>query len=204
MTKTTKSKAIVEFEEFVSRFLGDVSFHYFTSRNVLEVYYEADKFEVVEDDEMLTPIPILAFTTVEEDDFTAVMFSDDGTLDFYNIIAKDFQMLAECLAKFQSLVSLGLVTEDLADEVVYDEPETSEDGLEVEKLPIFDEGAVITQYPCLVNLYKTDGIFAQTFTTENGNEESCLPTGRELRDSPFVADHWLEFEDSCGELYYGR
>ena len=132
MTKITKPKAIIEFEEFVSRFLGDVSFHYFTSRNVLEVYYQADKFEIVEDDEMLTPIPVLAFTTVEEEDFTAAMFSDDGTLNFYNIIAKDFQMLADCLAKFQSLVSLGLVTEDLTDEVVYDDVEPSEDGLTVE------------------------------------------------------------------------
>lgn len=38
----------------------------------------------------------------------------------------------------------------------------------------------------------------------SGNEEWCSPTGRELQEGPDVMDHWLEYEDSEGELHYGR
>lgn len=48
------------------------------------------------------------------------------------------------------------------------------------------------------------GVFAKVFTTPSGNEEFCYPTGRELRESEDPSDWWVEFEDSEGNLYYGR
>lgn len=53
-------------------------------------------------------------------------------------------------------------------------------------------------YPCFVE------IDMKVFTTSNGNEEWCSPTGRELQNSSELMDHWIEYEDSEGELHYGR
>lgn len=58
-------------------------------------------------------------------------------------------------------------------------------------------------YPHFVDINR-DGIFAKVFTTPSGNEEFCSPTGRELRNSNTPMDWWIEFEDSNGNLYYGR
>ena len=58
-------------------------------------------------------------------------------------------------------------------------------------------------YPKLVEVDVTN-VFAKTFTTASGNEELCNPTGLELQESPFIEDHWFEFEDSEGGLHYGR
>lgn len=46
--------------------------------------------------------------------------------------------------------------------------------------------------------------FKKVFTTANGNEEFCTPTGRELQEGPDIMDHWIEYEDSNGDLHYGR
>lgn len=60
-------------------------------------------------------------------------------------------------------------------------------------------------YPCMVVLENNgDGIFAHAFETELGHEELCHPTGRMLQLSTDPSDHWIEFEDSFGELHYGR
>lgn len=48
--------------------------------------------------------------------------------------------------------------------------------------------------------------FDKAFVTGNGNEELCSATGFEVcmgnTDDP--ADWWNEYEDSEGNLYYGR
>ena len=49
-----------------------------------------------------------------------------------------------------------------------------------------------------------NGIFQKVFTTANGNEEFCTPTGRELQNGPDMMGHWIEYEDSNGDLHYGR
>ena len=58
-------------------------------------------------------------------------------------------------------------------------------------------------YPRFVDVDR-NGVFQKVFVTSNGNEERCSPTGRELQEGPDVMDHWLEYEDSEGELHYGR
>ena len=58
-------------------------------------------------------------------------------------------------------------------------------------------------YPRFVDVDR-NGVFQKVFVTSNGNEEWCSPTGRELQNSPEPMDHWLEYEDSEGELHYGR
>ena len=58
-------------------------------------------------------------------------------------------------------------------------------------------------YPRFVDIDR-NGVSMKVFETSNGNEEWCSPTGRELQESPDVMDHWLEYEDSEGELHYGR
>lgn len=58
-------------------------------------------------------------------------------------------------------------------------------------------------YPCFVEIDR-DGVPMKVFTTSNGNEEWCSPTGRELQNSSELMDHWIEYEDSEGELHYGR
>ena len=58
-------------------------------------------------------------------------------------------------------------------------------------------------YPRFVEIDR-NGIFQKVFTTANGNEEFCAPTGRELQKGPTVMDHWIEYEDSNGDLHYGR
>ena len=48
--------------------------------------------------------------------------------------------------------------------------------------------------------------FDKAFTTENGNEELCHATGYEvcLGNPDDASDWWEEFEDSEGNLHYGR
>lgn len=49
--------------------------------------------------------------------------------------------------------------------------------------------------------------FDKTFiTSENGNEELCHSTGYEVcnGDPSDAANWWNEYEDSNGNLYYGR
>ena len=48
--------------------------------------------------------------------------------------------------------------------------------------------------------------FAKAFETENGNEELCNATGFEecFGNPNEPADWWNEYEDSDGNLYYGR
>lgn len=58
-------------------------------------------------------------------------------------------------------------------------------------------------YPRFVEIDR-NGIFQKVFETSNGNEEFCTPTGRELQNSPDISDHWYEYEDSNGDLHYGR
>ena len=58
-------------------------------------------------------------------------------------------------------------------------------------------------YPRFVEIDR-NGIFQKVFTTSNGNEEWCSPTGRELQNSSELMDHWIEYEDSLGKLHYGR
>jgi len=58
-------------------------------------------------------------------------------------------------------------------------------------------------YPRFVDVER-NGVSQKVFETSNGNEEWCSPTGRELQEGPDVMDHWLEYEDSEGELHYGR
>ena len=58
-------------------------------------------------------------------------------------------------------------------------------------------------YPRFVDVDR-NGVFQKVFVTSNGNEAWCSPTGRELQEGPDVMDHWLEYEDSEGELHYGR
>ena len=58
-------------------------------------------------------------------------------------------------------------------------------------------------YPRFVDIDR-NGVSQKVFVTSNGNEEWCSPTGRELQNSPEPMDHWLEYEDSEGELHYGR
>lgn len=58
-------------------------------------------------------------------------------------------------------------------------------------------------YPRFVEIDR-NGIFQKVFETSNGNEEFCTPTGRELQEGPDIGDHWYEFEDSNGDLHYGR
>jgi hypothetical protein len=58
-------------------------------------------------------------------------------------------------------------------------------------------------YPRMVEV-ETNGVFQKVFTTASGNEEFCHPTGLELQESPDIADHWYEYEDSEGGLHYGR
>ena len=58
-------------------------------------------------------------------------------------------------------------------------------------------------YPRFVDI-DINGVSQKVFATSNGNEEWCSPTGRELQNSPELMDHWLEYEDSEGELHYGR
>ena len=60
-----------------------------------------------------------------------------------------------------------------------------------------------TTYPRFVELDR-NGIFQKVFTTSNGNEEFCTPTGIELQEGPDISDHWIEYEDSNGDLHYGR
>lgn len=60
-----------------------------------------------------------------------------------------------------------------------------------------------TTYPRFVEIDR-NGIFQKVFTTSNGNEEFCTPTGRELQEGPDIMDHWIEYEDSNGDLHYGR
>ena len=60
-----------------------------------------------------------------------------------------------------------------------------------------------TTYPRFVEIDR-NGIFQKVFTTANGNEEFCTPTGRELQEGPDMMDHWYEYEDSNGDLHYGR
>lgn len=58
-------------------------------------------------------------------------------------------------------------------------------------------------YPRFVEIDR-NGIFQKVFATSNGNEEFCTPTGRELQEGPDIMDHWIEYEDSNGDLHYGR
>lgn len=58
-------------------------------------------------------------------------------------------------------------------------------------------------YPRFVEIDR-NGIFQKVFETSNGNEEFCTPTGRELQEGPDMMDHWIEYEDSNGDLHYGR
>lgn len=58
-------------------------------------------------------------------------------------------------------------------------------------------------YPRFVEIDR-NGIFQKVFETSNGNEEFCTPTGRELQEGPDISDHWYEFEDSNGDLHYGK
>ena len=60
-----------------------------------------------------------------------------------------------------------------------------------------------TKYPRFVEIGR-DGVPMKMFTTSNGNEEWCFPTGRELQNSSQPMDHWVEYEDSEGKLHYGR
>lgn len=60
-----------------------------------------------------------------------------------------------------------------------------------------------TTYPIFVEIDR-NGIFQKVFTTANGNEELCNATGRELQEGPDISDHWYEYEDSNGDLHYGR
>lgn len=60
-----------------------------------------------------------------------------------------------------------------------------------------------TKYPRIVDA-GSDNIFAKVFITANGNEELCNSTGRELQNGPDISDHWYEYEDSNGDLHYGR
>ena len=48
--------------------------------------------------------------------------------------------------------------------------------------------------------------FDKAFVVENGNEELCHATGYEICDGnpENQADWWNEYEDSEGNLYYGR
>ncbi|KXU00777.1 hypothetical protein SORDD30_00159 [Streptococcus oralis] len=62
---------------------------------------------------------------------------------------------------------------------------------------------ITVTYPRFVDVDR-NGVFQKVFETSNGNEEWCSPTGRELQEGPDVMDHWLEYEDSEGELHYGR
>lgn len=59
------------------------------------------------------------------------------------------------------------------------------------------------KYPRFVEIDR-NGIFQKVFETSNGNEEFCMPTGRELQEGPDMMDHWIEYEDSNGDLHYGR
>lgn len=54
-----------------------------------------------------------------------------------------------------------------------------------------------TTYPRFVEIDR-NGIFQKVFTTSNGNEEFCTPTGIELQEGPDMMDHWIEYEDSNG------
>lgn len=58
-------------------------------------------------------------------------------------------------------------------------------------------------YPRFVE-FDRNGIFQKVFETSNGNEEFCTPTGRELQEGPDMMDHWIEYEDSNGDIHYGR
>lgn len=58
-------------------------------------------------------------------------------------------------------------------------------------------------YPRYVDIDR-DGINQKVFTNSNGNEEWCLPTGRQLQKGPHPMDHWIEYEDGEGGLHYGR
>lgn len=60
-----------------------------------------------------------------------------------------------------------------------------------------------TKYPRIVDV-GSDNIFAKAFITANGNEELCNATGRGLQNGPDISDHWYEYEDSNGDLHYGR
>ena len=73
------------------------------------------------------------------------------------------------------------------------------------KSPVGQGGSKMTKvtYPRFVDIDR-NGISMKVFETSNGNEEWCSPTGRELQNSPEPMDHWLEYEDSEGELHYGR
>lgn len=43
-------------------------------------------------------------------------------------------------------------------------------------------------YPRFVEIDR-NGIFQKAFTTLNGNEEFCMPTGRELQEGPDMMDN---------------
>ena len=58
-------------------------------------------------------------------------------------------------------------------------------------------------YPIIVPM-EDEMPFDMRFPTSNGNEELCHATGRVLLDSPDPSDRWYEYEDSEGELHYGR
>ena len=60
-----------------------------------------------------------------------------------------------------------------------------------------------TKYPRFVEIDR-NSIIQKVFETSNGNEEFCTPTGRELQEGPDMMDHWIEYEDSNGDLHYGR
>lgn len=59
-------------------------------------------------------------------------------------------------------------------------------------------------YPIILIMEDEEMPFDMRFPTSNGNEELCHATGRVLLDSPDPSDRWYEYEDSEGELHYGR
>lgn len=59
-------------------------------------------------------------------------------------------------------------------------------------------------YPIIVEMSDEEMPFDKRFEISNGNEELCHATGRVLLDSPDPSDRWYEYEDSEGELHYGR
>ena len=46
--------------------------------------------------------------------------------------------------------------------------------------------------------------FDKVFETPSGNEELCHATGFEVQLDSLPGDWWNEYEDSEGNLYYGR
>lgn len=59
-------------------------------------------------------------------------------------------------------------------------------------------------FPIIVEMADEEMPFDKAFEVSNGNEELCHATGRVLLDSPDPSDRWYEYEDSEGELHYGR